>query len=121
MPPFLIKAKRIKVSLDKDESFYWFYVGIYLEPLPGALIALREIALVEYHMEDSSFEPANRNKRVSDPTDGFEYRLWLYGFIKASADIITKKGELVKLPSTKLTWAFTPQEERLNGRDELSW
>jgi hypothetical protein len=119
MPPFLIKARRKKVSVSDDESFYWFYVGIYLEPLPGASVALGDLALVEYHMEDPSFE--SKNKRVTNPGEGFEYRLWLYGFIKVSADVITKTGDIIRLPTTKLNWAFTADEEALNGREELSW
>jgi hypothetical protein len=119
--PFLIKATRIKASLDDDKTFYWFYVGIHLEDLPGAQVSLNDVALVEYHMEDPSFLSKDKNKRVSSPANKFEYRIWLYGFIKVSADIITKRGDLIKLPTTKLSWAFTEEEESLNGRDELSW
>lgn len=121
MPPFFIKSTRKKASLSDDKTFYWFYVSIHLESVPGASIGLSDVALVEYHMEDPTFDKSNRNKRVTNPTEGFEYRLWLYGFIKVSADIITKSGELIKLPSTKLIWAFTAEEEHLNGREELSW
>jgi hypothetical protein len=121
MPPFLIKATRKSASLSEDQKFYWFYVGIYLEPLPGATVSLKDVALVEYHLEDPSINPSRRNKRVTDATDGFEYRLWLYGFIKVSADVITKSGEIVRLPTTMMSWAYTLEEETKNGREELSW
>jgi hypothetical protein len=113
-----IKATRLKAEFDKDEEFYWFYVSIHLEEdeLPPRL---KEIALVEYHLLDETID--NGDKRVTTPSDGFAYRIWLYGFIKASADIITKDGERFTLPATKLAWAVTPAEIKANGKRELSW
>ena len=113
-----IKATRLKAEFDKDEEFYWFYVSIHLEEddLPPRL---KDIALVEYHLLDETIEDSD--KRVTRPVDGFAYRIWLYGFIKASADIITKEGEKITLPETKLEWAVTPAEMEANGKRELTW
>ena len=59
--------------------------------------------------------------RVGSPTNGFEYRLSLYGFIRVWADVITRTGELIQLPPTEISWAATDAEKKLNGENELSW
>ena len=114
-----IKATRLKAELSDDESFYWFYVSIHLEEAGDLPPFLKDIALVEYHLLDETIE--NGDVRATNPSKGFAYRVWLYGFIKASADVITKGGEKVTIPPTRLEWAVTDAEVALNGKDELSW
>ena len=102
-----------------DESFYWFYVRIHLEEGGDLPPLLKDIALVEYHLLDKTIE--NGDVRVTNSAKGFAYRVWLYGFIKASADVITKEGEKVTVPPTRLEWEVTAAEIALNGKYELSW
>src|SRR5262245_57735797 len=116
---FYIRATRIKAELDSSKEFFWFYVSVHLGQLPGATISLSDLDLVEYHLLDSSIP--NPNVRVTSSTNGFEYRLWLYGFIRISADLITKDGQLLQLPPVEISWDATPAEKQLNGENELSW
>jgi len=116
---FEIRATRIKSALEDDESFYWFYVSLHLEQKADADMSLSQLELVEYHLLDGSFP--DPDIRISNPRNGFEYRFWLYGFIRASADLVTKSGRVFRLPSTKLQWDFTADELKRNGKRELSW
>ena len=113
-----IVATRLKAELEDDGSFYWFYVSIHLERT-SADVPFENIALVEYHLLHKSIP--NPDVRVTNAASAFEHKLWLYGFIAVSADIITKAGKLIKIPRTEITWDVTESETKLNGRSELSW
>ncbi len=80
---------------------------------------LSDLALVEYHLLDDTFP--DPDVRVANPANGFEYKFWTYGFIKVSAHIVTRSGEVIPLPPTPLSWDVTPNEIKLNGKSELSW
>src|ERR1051325_6114949 len=116
---FQIRATRLKAQLDPSESFYWFYVSIHLEQPGGAEFSSSGLELVEYHLLDSTIP--NPNVRITNPRNGFEYCLWLYGFIRASADLITSDGVVLKLPPTELEWSAAEDEIKKNGNTELSW
>ena len=114
----LITATRLKDSLSDDKSFFWFYIGIELQRTADD-IPFSGIALVEYHLLHESFP--NPDVRVTNPANGFQYKLWTYGFFRVSADIITKDGKLLRLPATRLSGPVTPAEIKANGKRELSW
>jgi hypothetical protein len=56
-------------------------------------VDLGDVALVKFHLEDASIDPLRKNKRVTDPANGFEYRLWLCGFIEVS--LLTSSQKVV--------------------------
>lgn len=113
-----ITAQKLKSSLSDDRTFYWFYIGIQLERTASDL-SFDEIALVEYHLLHSTFP--NPDIRVANAANGFQYKIWMYGFIKVSADIITKDGRLIKVSATPLSWPVSDEEIAKNGKSELSW
>jgi len=116
---FRIVATRIKADLSDDKTFYWFYISLHLEQVEGASMSLSDIDIVEYQLLHSSFP--NPNVRITTRTNGFEYKLWCYGFFRASADVVTKDGEVLPLPATNLSWEVEKEEMEANGKDELSW
>ncbi|MDR3460305.1 MAG: hypothetical protein P4N60_22985 [Verrucomicrobiae bacterium] len=117
---FKIKATRIKAADSDDGEFFWFYISLHLEKDGVSQTAWEDIVLVEYHLLDTSFPEPNVRIRKG-PANGFEYRFWLYGFIKVSADLVTRQGEIIKLPATPISWPVTQEEIAKNGKRELSW
>lgn len=117
---FRIVARRVKSALDNDGDYYWFYIAIGLEPTDHCQVQLTAIELVEYHFLHESFSRMP-NARVRNMKTGFEYRMWVYGFFRASADVVTQDGHVVRLPATKLAWDVTQAEIDKNGKEELSW
>ena len=116
---FEIKSERIKSSLDDNQKFYWFYIRLFLKQKDKARLSHEDLKVIEYHLLDKSFpEP---NIRIIDSKHQFEYKFWLYGFIKVSATVIMKTGEILTLPPTNIEWQVTKDEIDLNGTRELSW
>jgi hypothetical protein len=118
---FEIVARKIKSEEDDDGGdFFWFYVGLHLDRKRNATISFDEIKVVEYQKLDESFED-DPFARAGNAESGFEHRFWLYGFIEASADLVMKNGQILRLKRTRLKWDVTAQEKEKNGAGEFRW
>ena len=123
-PAFEIKLERIKTKeennrfYDKHQDLFFFYVRIYIDIRESSpeYYSLEDVELVKYKLHETFPDRI----RISDERkNGFELKIWTYGFFEVETSIFLKHGKSTTIHG-KVKFDVTLEEIQKNGAEELS-